>query len=201
MGGDLADHVPREQVSRFISDQRHPRPLSLGQVHLVLHLTVEHLEDEVHAHLGVVLTDPRHVAVDQQDRPALDQVAHRHVLRVLEEALERRHPHDPVDLVARRIEPRRGLVAGDLQLAGELLGVEERGLLEPEPGARLRGDLPQRLAGTLGQQQAVDMLEHAVAQLRVLMGDRQRSDHRVVEVAPARLEDLPGRDRQQRGHD
>ena len=40
-------------------------------------------------------------------------------------------PDDPVDLVARRVEPRRGLVAGDLQLTGELLGVEERGLLEP----------------------------------------------------------------------
>ena len=47
----------------------------------------------------------------------------------------------------------------------------------------------------------MDVLEHAVVQLRVLVGDRQRADHRVVEVAPARLEDLPGRDRQQRGDD
>ena len=75
MGGDLVDDVlAAGDVMRLVDEQRHPRPLGLGQVDLALQLRVQHPQDEQHAGLAVLGPDRAHVGVDDQDVPGLDDL-------------------------------------------------------------------------------------------------------------------------------
>ena len=102
------------------------------------------------------------------------------------------------DLVARRVEPLGDAAGGHAQVVGEL-GAEELGGLVEVGLVRARlGDFRAELV-LGGAQQGVDVLELGAASLAV--GDRDRADHRVVEVAARGLVDLVLVDVQERGDD
>ena len=86
MGGDLVDDVlAAGDVVRLVDEQRHPRTLVLGEMHLALQLRVEHPQDEQHARLAVLGADRAHVRVDDQDVARLDDLPQWDVGRVVEE--------------------------------------------------------------------------------------------------------------------
>ena len=199
VGGDLVDDVlGAGDVVRLVDEQRDARPVGLGQVDLALHLGVQHAQHEVHARLAVVLPDRAHVGVDDQHVARLDDVAERDVGGVVEEAPQRRHAGQPATLLrgaSRRWATalpamRRSSGSSDAEERG---GLVEVGLV----GARLGDGVAEVLLHR--QQQAVDVLELRAPLLA--LGERDRADHRVVEVAAAALEDLVLVDVQQRGDD
>ena len=121
MGGDLVDDVlAAGDVVRLVDEQRHARPVGLGQVDLALELGVEHAQDEQHARLAVLGADRAHVGVDDQDVARLDDLAQRHVGGVVEEPPQRRDAGEPGDLVARRVESFGDAAGGHAQVVGEL---------------------------------------------------------------------------------
>ena len=107
-------------------------------------------------------------------------------------------PVEPGDLVARRVQALGDGAAGHAQVVGQL-GAEERGGLVEVGlvGARLGDGAAEVLLHR--QQQAVDVLELRPPLLA--LGERDRADHRVVQVAAAALKDLVLVDVQQRGDD
>ena len=89
VGGDLVDDVlAAGDVVGFVDDQRHPRPVVLGEADLALELGVEHPQDEQHAGLAVLGADRGHVGVDDQNVPRLDDLPQRNVGGMVEEASE-----------------------------------------------------------------------------------------------------------------
>ena len=167
-------------------------------MHLALQLRVQHPQDEQHARLAVVGPDRRHVRVHDQDVARLDDLPQRNVGGMVEEPPQRGYAHQPRDLVARRVHPLGHPPGAHPQIVGKL-GAEELGRLVKVGlhHARLGHDRPEVLSRR--PQQRVDVLELRAALL--LEGDRDRADHRVVEVASRGLIDLVLVDVEQRGDD
>ena len=117
----------------------------------------------------------------------MNDVRETHVDRVAEEPAQRGGAEDRLDLVARRVEALVGVGAVVVELLREHTGEELGGVIEI-------GVLLTRVDRLLAQviprweQQCEDVLEHR--QATVLLGERQRSDDGVVEVAPRALEYL-----------
>ena len=199
MGGDLVDHaLGAEYVVRLVNQQRHPRAIALGQVHLALQLRVEHPQDEQHARLAVVGPDRGHVRVHDHDVARLDDLPQWNVGGMVEEPSQRGDAHQPRDLVARRVHPLGHAPRAHPQIVGQLGAEEFRRLVQI--GLRRAGlgdDRPEVVPRR--PQQRVDVLELRAALL--LEGDRDRADHRVVQVAARGLIDLVLVDVEQRGDD
>ena len=159
---------------------------------------MQHPQDEQHAGLAVLGADRAHVRVDDQDVPRLDDLPQRDVGGVVEEPSERRDAGEAGDLVARRVEAFGDAAGGHPQVVGELGAEELGGLVEVGlVGARLGDRRSELVLG--GAQQRVDVLELRAASVAV--GDRDRADHGVVEVAARGLVDLVLVDVQERGDD
>ena len=199
VGGDLVDDVlAAGDVVRLVDDQRHPRPLAFGEADLALELGVEHAQDEEHAGLAVLGADRGHVRVDDQDVAGLDDLPQRNVGGVVEEASEGWDAGEAGDLVAGRVEAFGDAAGRHSQVVGQLGAEELGGLVEVGlVGARL-GDLCAELVFG-GAQEGIDVFEAGAA--LVAVGDRDRADHGVVEIAARGLVDLVLVDVQQRGDD
>jgi hypothetical protein len=125
-------------------------------------------------------------------------IPQRHVGRVVEEPPQRRHTGEPGDLVSRRVEALGDATGRHPQVVWQF-GAEELGGLVEVGLVRARfGDRVSELV--LGRaKERVDVLEPRAAGLP--LGDRDRADHRVIEVAAGGLVDLVLVDVQERGDD
>jgi len=199
VGGDLVDDVlAAGDVVRFVDDQRHPRPVAFGEVDLALQLGVEHAQDEEHAGLAVLGADRGHVRVHDQNVSRLDDLAQRDVGGMVEEPSEWGDAGEAGDLVAGRVQSLGDAAGRHPQVVGQLGAEELGGLIEVGLVCARLGDVCAELVFG-GAQEGVDVFEAGAA--LVAVGDRDRADDGVVEVAARGLVDLVLVDVQQGGDD
>ncbi len=164
-------------------------------VHLALHVRVQHSQDEVDAGDRVVLADafslggPAHRGIHDQDVAVLDDLPERKLDRMVEEVPQRGNADDAADLVARRPEALSRQRRSCLQKVGDLAIPVFAGLVQ---GRRVeRADRRDDLFANIGadrRHQRVDVLERRALVSRGCAGER--ADGGVIEHVARGLEDL-----------
>ena len=182
----------------LVDQQRHPRPIGLGQVDLALQLGVQHAQDEQQAGLAVLGADRAQVGVDDQDVARLDDLPQRNLGRVVKNRRSGGTPVRPEILL--RGASRRS--ATRLVAMRRSSGSSERknsAVWSRSGWSAQAAATAMRNSSFAGPQEGVDVLEPRAASL--LGGERDRADHGVVEVAAGGLEDLVFVDVEQGGDD